>query len=603
MSLFNELKRRNVFRAGAAYIVVAWLIMQVADVILNNIEAPGWIFHVILLLLAIGLPLVLVFAWAFELTPQGLKREHEVDPAQSITPRTGRKLDLMIIGVLALALGYFAYDKFVLDPSRDAELVQAVKVQVAAEPGVAAESGKSIAVLPFADLSQEKDQDYFSDGLSEELLNLLAKVPKLRVAARTSSFQFKGKSGDISAIGDKLKVAHVLEGSVRKVGDRIRITTQLIKADDGYHVWSETYERTLDDIFAIQDDIAAEVVEQLKITLLGDAPTATETDPRAYALYLQARHLSRQATTESMEQAARLYEQSLAIAPDYAAAWEGLAANYTGQTDEGLRPFKEGYALAREAAEKALAIDPGYAMAHARLGWIAMLSENDLAAAARHYQHALQLDPVNPEILSQVSVFTQSLGRLNDAIAIGEFALARDPVNPNGHFYLGTAYLCAGRPDDALAAYRTSQALSPESIGTQYGIGLSLLTKGELAPALAAMQQESFDAYRLLGLVIAHHALGQAEESDAALSELIAMHEQGWAYNIAYVLAYRDEADRAFAWLDKAVEFNDPGLAEIVTENLFANIRQDPRWQAFLQRIGKSEQQLSAISFQAKLPG
>ena len=270
MSILRELRRRNVFKVGIAYIVVAWLLLQVADVILNNVTAPGWIFQVILLVLAIGLPLILLFAWAFELTPEGLKREHEVDRDESITTHTGKKLNRVIIGVLVLALAYFAYDKF---QSRSQELFAPVALEpLKNEQGttVAEQAdAKSIAVLPFVDMSAEKDQEYLSDGISEELLNVLAKVPELKVTSRSTAFFYKGKDFKISDIGRELNVAHVLEGSVRKSGNRVRITAQLIDVDSDTHLWSESYDRTLDDIFAVQDEIANEVVSELKVEILG----------------------------------------------------------------------------------------------------------------------------------------------------------------------------------------------------------------------------------------------------------------------------------------------------------------------------------------------
>ncbi len=287
MSLFNELKRRNVFKVAIAYIVVAWLVMQVADVVVNNIEAPGWVFQVLLLFLALGLPFAIIFAWAFEMTPDGLKREHEVDRSQSITGDTGRKLDFTIIGVLVLALGYFAWDKFVLSVDREAALVEAARQEVSAqvaseeaEKPQTTESGQSIAVLPFVNMSSDTEQEYFSDGLSEELLNLLAKIPELRVTSRSSAFSYKGKDFKIADVGRELGVAHVLEGSVRKAGNQVRITAQLIEVENDTHLWSETYDRSLDNIFAIQDEISSAVVDPLKITLLGETPVVTETDPR-----------------------------------------------------------------------------------------------------------------------------------------------------------------------------------------------------------------------------------------------------------------------------------------------------------------------------------
>src|SRR5438552_14215297 len=257
----------------------------------------------------------------------------------------------------------------------------------------------SIAVLPFVDLSAGKDQEYFSDGISEELLNLLAKIPQLQVTARTSSFSFKGKEVAVPEIARTLHVAHVLEGSVRKAGNSVRITAQLIKAGTDTHLWSQTYDRKLDDIFAIQDEIAADVVKQLKVTLLGVVPKARTTDPEAYALYLQAVQLGRQNTAEAFQQSDALYRKALAIDPRYAPAWAELARNFGNETNQGLLPGKEGFAQAREAAVKALAIDPDYAPAHANLGWIAMNGDNDLAAAAKHYERALALDPADLNIL------------------------------------------------------------------------------------------------------------------------------------------------------------------------------------------------------------
>ena len=269
MSFFIELKRRNVFKVTIAYAVMAWLVMQIAYVILNNVEAPGWVFHVILLMLGIGLLFAIFFAWAYELTPEGIKKEKDIDRTQSITHVTGRKLDFIIIGIMALALGYFAYDKLVLSAFREAAMTEAITMavgeQAAAEQEAAFENDKSIAVLPFVNMSDDAANEYFSDGISEELLNLLAQIPELRVIARTSSFAYKGKDVKIADIARELNVGHVLEGSVRKTGNQVRVTAQLIHAADSSHLWSESYDRTLDNIFTIQDEIAVAVVEKLKV--------------------------------------------------------------------------------------------------------------------------------------------------------------------------------------------------------------------------------------------------------------------------------------------------------------------------------------------------
>ena len=278
-------------------------------------------------------------------------------------------------------------------------------------------------------------------AFQEELLNLLSKVPQLQVAARTSSFSFKGKQIEIPEIARKLHVANVLEGSVRKSGDQLRITAQLIRAAEGYHLWSETYDRKLDDIFKIQDEIAGEVVKQLKVTLLGAKPTVRETDPKAYTLYLQAVQIGRQGTPEAFTQSDALLKQVLEIDPRYAPAWHELAKNFINKANVGLLPNSEGYARAREAEEKALAIDPNYAPAHAGLGRIAMYN-NDFVSAAKHFERALALDPNDLNVLGNSAVFLQSLGRLQEGLALNEAIVRRDPVNVKALNNLGIAQQC-----------------------------------------------------------------------------------------------------------------------------------------------------------------
>ena len=608
MSFIDELKRRNVIRVAGLYVVGAWLVVQVAGTVLPIFDTPAWLSRGIVLALAIGFIPALIFAWAFELTPEGLKRESEVAPAESITPQTGRRLDRVIMAVLALALVYFAFDKFVLAPRREAVLQQRQSEQVAAarQEGRSAAlvesfGDKSIAVLPFVNMSADVEQEYFSDGISEELLNLLAKIPQLRVISRSSAFSFKGKDLEIPEVAQRLNVAHVLEGSVRRSGNQVRITVQLIDARSDTQLWSETYDRPFDNIFAVQDEIAAAVVAQLKIKLLGATPTVQAVDPQAYALYLQARQLGRQGTREGFERSSTLYQQALAIAPGYAAAWDGLSRSYTNQVNSGLRPIDEGYRLAREAANKALASDPDFAPAYARLGAIAMNYDGDLAAAAQHYERALELAPTNTDIIGNAAVLAHNLGRRDEGLAFGEYVTARDPLSPTGHANLGFAYQGAGRLDDAIASYRTALSLSQGYDGAQYAIGVALLLKGDPSGALAAMQQEP-EGWREIGLPMALYSLGKKAESDAALADLIRTKERDSAYNIAYVLAWRGEADRAFEWLDKAVEYHDPGLAEIAVEPMFGTIHDDPRWLPFLRKLGMAPEQMAAIRFDVSLP-
>ena len=378
---------------------------------------------------------------------------------------------------------------------------------------------KSIAVLPFRNLSEDKDSAFFADGIQEELLNLLSKVPQLQVAARTSSFSFKGKPIEIPEIARKLHVANVLEGSVRKSGDQLRITAKLIRAAEGYHLWSETYDRKLDDIFKIQDEIAGEVVKQLKVTLLGAVPTVRQTDPKAYALYLQAVQVGRQFTPEAYTQSDALYRQVLEIDPRYAPAWHELARNFINKAMDGLLPNREGYARAREAEEKALSIDPNYGPAHAGLGRIAM-SNNDFVSAAKHFERALALDPGDLSALGNINFF-RSLGRLQEGLALSEAIVRRDPVNVIALNNLGVAQQCTRQFDAAIASFRSVLSLSPGG-GAHYNMCEVMLLKGDAPAALAEIEQEKREVWRLIGLPMAYHALGRKTESDAALATLIA---------------------------------------------------------------------------------
>jgi tetratricopeptide (TPR) repeat protein len=345
-------------------------------------------------------------------------------------------------------------------------------------------------------------------------------------------------------------------------------------------------------------------VEQLKVTLLGEAPSVEETDPEAYSLYLQARELFRQGTSQAWDQSVVLFRQSLAIAPAYAATWAGLANVYIEQSHKTLLPVDEGFRLAREAANKAIVINPGLADAHASLGDIAVSHDLDLLRAARHAEKALALEPANPGILRKASYVAAALNRLNEAIRLLEYAIIRDPVNSICHARLGVFYIFAGQLDKAIDSLRTSLQLSPGRLGAYYGIGVAQLLRGDIETALASMQLEA-DAqsnWELNGFALIYHTMGEQEASTASLEKLIEENAQGAAINIAYIYAFRGESDRAFEWLGKAVQYKDPGLAELVVHPLFANIYSDPRWLPFLESIGMSPEKLAAIDFRVTLP-
>jgi TolB-like protein len=609
-SLVDELKRRNVIRVAVAYLAVSWLVLQAGALIFQALDLPNSLLKGLLAVLVIAFIPALVLSWVYELTPEGLKREREVERDESITHLTGRRLDYLVIGVLGAVVALLLIDKFVLAPRLAARTASAAAAAPAAPlpdaPAAViasplAPSAASIAVLPFADMSQAHDQEYFSDGIAEELLNLLAKIPQLHVAARTSSFSFKGKEVPIPEIAKTLLVANVLEGSVRKSGDQVRITAQLVRAADGYHLWSETYDRKLDDIFKVQDEISAKVVEQLKVSLLGAVPKARKTDPNAYALFLQARELTKLGTPDALARSDTLLRQVLAADAGYAPAWARLAGNITNEAGLGIVTNEEGYARAREAAEKGLAADPDSAAAYTSLGYIAD-SLGDPATAAKNFTRALALDPTDIGVLRNVVNFVNGLGRLDEALLLDAVIVGHDPVNVAVLVDSANRFISAGRYDAAAATLQTVRNLNPDGGKPGYLLATALLLRGDAAGALTAIEHETSEVWRAIGLPMVYHALGRKGDSDAALATLIGKYEKDTAYNVAYVYAFRGEADKAFEWLDKAVAYRDPGLSEIVPERLFDKIRRDPRWLPFLSKIGKAPEQLATIEFKVTLP-
>jgi adenylate cyclase len=599
--LFEELRRRNVLRIGIAYLAFSWLLIQVADTIFPAYSLPRSALTVLITILAIGFVPTLVLAWTFDLTPEGVKRDKNVGRSTPVSVAAGKKLDRLIVVVLVLALGYFAVDKFVLDPARDAAREEAIAGQARSDALLQSNGDKSIVVLPFVNMSDDVSNEYFSDGISEELINSLAQFPDLRVISRSSAFSFKGKDVAIPAIAQHLNVSHVLEGSVRKAGNRIRITAQLIEAHSDTHLWSQTFDRELGDVFGIQDEIAGIVVDELKIKLLDSRRKQAAFDPEAYSLFLKGRYLRLQKTPAALREAEVHLQQALAITPDYAEALNVLGAVYFDQANLGLRPFDEGFSLAREAIGNALEIDPEISSVHNNLAYIAMVYDQDLATAARHVERGLQLAPVNTGIMATAASLNYALGRLDEAIRLNEFIVVRDPISPARHANLGVWYTAAGRWDEAVASLRTALLQSPSFANANYAIGVALLHKGEPEAALEAMQREN-SSWRLDGLPLVYHALGRTEEADAVVAELIENYAQSDAYNIAYITAYRGQADRAFEWLERAVLNNDPGLPEILGERLFSNIHDDPRWLPFLASIGKAPNQLAEIEFNVTLP-
>jgi len=446
----------------------------------------------------------------------------------------------------------------------------------------------SIAVLPFVDMSRQKDQEYFSDGLAEELLNNLAKVPGLKVAARTSSFHFKGKNEDLRTIGEKLNVATILEGSVRRQGNRVRITAQLIKVSDGFHLWSETYDRDLNDVFAVQEDIARSVTGALQVALLGGKPAtlpARGTNPEAYNAYLQGRYFLERRSQENFEKAVGYYEQAIKLDPGYAPAWVGLAMAHNRQAYFGYAPFAEAFRKGRAAAEQALALDSSLAGAYGELGKVQMSHDWDWLGADASFKRALALEPGSATVVRATADLALALGHYEEALALYHRSAELDPLSADAQCFLGIAALYAGRLEEAVAGFNKALELNPGYASARVFLGRVYLARSHPQEALTEMDREPELYWRLYGQALAHHALGRKKEAEAALAELTAKHEATAPFQIACVYAFRGDADRAFEWLERSYTHADTGLVWLKADPHLKSLERDRRWAAFLKKM------------------
>jgi TolB-like protein len=501
LRVLAELKRRNVIRMDGLYLVGAWLLIQIAETLLPAFDVPGWVLRAIIIVLGIGFLPALVFSWAYELTPEGLKRDAEVDPARSIAPRTAQRMDRLILAGLAAVIVVVAADRF-WPRATAPHQTPAVAGTTSAPAETAVQKApeintRSIAVLPFVNMSADPEQEYFSDGLSEEILNLLGQIRELKVSGRTSSFSFKGKDTPIPEIGQLLGVAHVLEGSVRKSGDRLRITAQLIESDSGFHLWSETYDREMQDIFVIQTEIAGSISQALKMSLLGPdqaAPVAqTAASLPAYDLFLQARRLIQGRTKSGLEAAHKLLDEALMLDPDYAAALAASAQAvlllHDGVTAYGNIPPEEAAAIVQPLLERALALDPGLAEAHALQGLLYSDVRRDYLRAEAALTRALALNPSLSDALHWRAEVLGNTGRLREQLVARHKLAEFDPFNLANLDSLAWNLLDADEPAEAEAvALRLQRAYpdNPQGFSTQTG---ALLSAGRLAEATVPAAQ------------------------------------------------------------------------------------------------------------------
>jgi len=577
MSFFQELKRRNVFRVAVAYIIVAWLLLQVADTLAPALLLPDWFQSGVAFVLILGGPIAIIFAWAFEMTPEGVKRERDVDRTQSITHETGQKLNYTIIGLLVAAVAYFALDKFVFE--HDHEVVETH----AGEP--------SIAVLPFANMSDDASNEFFADGITEELLNLLAKIPELEVTSRTSAFQFKDKEVDIPTIASQLGVDHVLEGSVRKSGVKVRITAQLIDAETDKHMWSETYDRQLDDIFAIQDEIARKVVDELHVTLLGEAPKSTQTDSEAYALYLEGLHFLDLDGPDYWQRAKQLFEQVIEIDPNYAPAWYGRARVIREMANFGMMDLDEGTALARKLTEHALSLDPELADAWALVARMALIYDWDWPAARELVDRALEVGPNNPNVLEVASRFHQALGQIDKMIEYSEKALSQDPLSKVRLEYTGDTHWYAGNWDRAAELYRKNEDLHGRNAWPGDALGV-LMMQGQYDEAARRTDElAAWDDELVLQTVSAYtmYPAGRHEEAAKGLAWVTEHFGVAFSYQIAEIYTIHENPDKAFEWLEIGFETHDGGMPYLLVDPFLVPLHNDPRWRPLLERMNLLE--------------
>ncbi len=565
-SLFEELRRRRVFRTLVSYGVFAFALLQVIEPLMHGLHWPDEVLTWLVVALAAGFPVVVGLAWIFDVAAGRIVR---AAPAPGLR---GARLAIVLagVGVLCAAPGLAWY--------------------FARRPAPAVGGPPSIAVLPFLNLSSDKEQEYFADGLAEELLDLLAKVPGLRVAARTSSFSFKGKDTALRDMGRQLNVSQVLEGSVRRSGDRIRVTTQLINVSDGYHLWSETYDRKLTEVFALQDEIATAVVGALRVTLLRipDSRERRTAVPEAYNHYLLGRRAFLRGSLDDFRRAADSFQEAIDLDPGYAPAWAGLSIAIHSLAEEAAseQAIAEGFRQARAAAEKAVSLGPDLPESYRARGYLRALMEWDWVGAAADLQRSLALEPESPDALSLVAgLVMRPAGRLAESEALLRKATAIDPLNPRFWSSLGSTLLYQGQTGPARDALQRSLQLSPSQSFTAFNVAISLLLERRPAEALAITQDSTSEVFRLLGAALAEHDLGHEAAWRRLVAQMAVRFAHSDAYQIAEAYAWCGQADLAFEWLERARAQRDAGLQALKVDPLLQGLRADPRWKRALSGV------------------
>jgi len=581
---FGELKRRNVYKVGVAYAVVAWLLMQVASQIFPFFEVPNWIVRLVILLLVVGFPIALIVAWAFEVTSEGIKRTEAADAA-GLRSHGGTWIYVVMIGA-ALSVGLFFVGRYTAGhaitrpASEGTQSVKQTEMETAGQD-------KSIAVLPLVNESGDAKDEYFSDGLSEELIAALAQINGLRVIGRSSSFRFKDRKEEPKTIGEKLGVSTLLDGTVRKQGDRVRIVAELVNAADGIQLWTRTFDRELKDIFAVQEEIAKAVAESLKVTLLGSdsAQRSAPTNVEAHNAYLQGHFHFQRRNLEDYRKAVAYFDQAIQLDPNYALAYaeRSEAWMYIGDLTGQHEPA---WSNARSDAEKAVAIAPDLAEAHAALGFLRFFVDWKFTEGLHELRRAKELSPSNPMANDVLARAIGYLGRVDEAERQARQAVELDPLSVIAQSNLARVLFYAGKLDEADAIARKSAELQPAAAATHRWQALIAAQRGDGETALREAQLEPDEGYRRFELAVARHIRGDRLAADAALADLVANGRDQLAYQIAEVYAVRGEKDKAFEWLQIAFDNHDTGTLSVLVDPLMRGLREDPRYKNFLVKLG-----------------
>jgi len=585
LNLFGELKRRNVYKVAITYAVVAWLLIQAASILLPTFEAPAWVMKAFVVLLAFGFVISVMISWAFEATPEGLKRTKDVSPEMSLPSWSARKFGAFIISLALIAAGLFAFQflRPVGTSRRDVGQIEEGR------PGGASLSisQKSIAVLPLLNESGDPKDEYFSDGLSEELIAALAQIRELKVIGRSSSFRFKDRKEESKTIGEKLGVTTLLEGTVRKQGERVRIVAELINAADGIELWTRTFDRELKDIFAVQQEIAAAVASSLKMTLLGanqrPSTDSATSNIEAHNAYLLGHYHFERRNIEDYRKAVSHFDEAIRLDPQYALAYAERSEAWTLIGDLSGES-KTAWPKARSDAEHAVAIAPALAEAHGALGWVRFFVEWKFAEGLEELRRAKELSPANPTANDLLGRVLPYLGKLDEAEAQARQAVELDPLGFTQN-NLARILWFKGKNDEADKVARRVAELQPTAASSRRWQVLIAVQRGDGETALREAQSEPDEGYRRFLIALAHYVRGDRNAADAALSELIQYGRDTLAYQIAEVYAVRGETDKAFEWLQISYDNHDTGTLAILVDPLLHGLRDDPRYKALVAKM------------------